>query len=121
VRELQLYGLAQTFLVHSGLMPASLISGQNLSASAFTMAPSASGVCRWRGKISIPRLPSRVRTAGSARASTAAALSRPMTSLGVPLGAKSPYHPDQETAGSPNSLKVGMSGAVSNRVSLVTA
>jgi hypothetical protein len=41
-------------------------------------------------KISNPRSMSRDRTAGSANASTAAALSLPMMSFGVPLGAKSP-------------------------------
>jgi hypothetical protein len=76
---------------HSGLMPNSLMIGHHFSASAFTSAPSASGVCRSRGKTSSPRAASRDRTAGSASASTAAALSLPMMSLGVPLGAKSPH------------------------------
>ena len=55
-----------------------------------TSAPSASGVCCSRGKISRPRSASRDRTAGSASASTAAALSLAMMSFGVPLGAKNP-------------------------------
>ena len=40
---------------------------------------------------------------------------------GVPLGAKNPYQLDWESAGSPISEKVGMSGATARRVSLVTA
>jgi putative ABC transport system substrate-binding protein len=41
--------------VHSALIPNSFIIGHHLSASAFTSAASASGVCRSRGKIFIPR------------------------------------------------------------------
>jgi hypothetical protein len=78
--------------VHSALIPNSFIIGHHFSASAFTSAASASGVCRSRGKISIPRSPSRERTVGWASASTAAALSLPTMSLGVRLGAKSPNH-----------------------------
>jgi hypothetical protein len=36
---------------HSVLIPNSLMSGHHFLASAFTSAPSASGVCRSRGKI----------------------------------------------------------------------
>jgi hypothetical protein len=75
-------------------------------------APSASGVCCSRGKISSPRPASRDCTAGSASASTAAALILPMMSLGVPLGAKSPNQLLLESAGKPISPKVGMSDAV---------
>src|ERR1700687_3567897 len=96
---------------HSPLIPNSLMSGHHFSASAFTSAPSASGVCRSRGKTSSPLSTHRDRTAGSANASPAAALSLLMTSLGVPLGAKSPNHSEKESAGSPISAKVGMSGA----------
>jgi putative ABC transport system substrate-binding protein len=106
---------------HSALNPASLMIGHHFSASALTNAPSAAGVCCSRGKTSSPRSASRDRTAGSARASTAAALSLPMMSFGVPLGAKRPYHADQETLGNPSSAKVGISGAAVRRVSLVVA
>jgi hypothetical protein len=64
--------------------------GHHFLASAFTSAPSASGVCRSRGKTSYPKSARRDRTAGSASASTAAALSLPMMSFGVLLGAKNP-------------------------------
>ena len=95
--------------------------GHHFSASALTNALSASGVCCSGGKISWPRSASRDRTARSASASAAAALSLPMMSFGVPLGAKSPYQGDHETAGSPSSAKVGISGATVRRVLLVAA
>jgi hypothetical protein len=85
------------------------VGGHHFSASAFTSAPSVSGVCCSRAKTSYPRSASRDRTAGSDSASTTAAFSFPMTSLGVPFGAKSPDQPEMESAGSPNSAKVGMS------------
>ena len=88
-----------------GLMPAALMIGHVLSASAFTSAPSASGVCRSRGKISYPRSTNRDRTAGSVSASTAAALSLLTIPFGVPLGAKIPNQADQEIFGSPSSAK----------------
>ena len=91
--------------VYSALTPNSLMIGHHFSAPAFTSAPSASGVCRSRGKTSNPKSTNRDRTAGSASASTAAALSLPMTSFGVPLGAKIPYQADQEIFGSPSSAK----------------
>ena len=62
-RNLVLVGSA-----HSALIPASLMIGHYFSASAFTNAPSASGVCCSGGKISWPRSASRDRTAGSASA-----------------------------------------------------
>src|SRR6267378_662179 len=67
-------------LPHSALIPNSLMIGHHFSASAFTSAPSVSGVCRSRGKISNPRAMKRDRTAGSASAPTAAALSLPTMS-----------------------------------------
>jgi hypothetical protein len=60
-----------------------LMSGHHFSAAAFIKAPSASGVCRSRGNISVLRSASRACTVGSASASTTAALSLPMISLGV--------------------------------------
>ena len=50
-------------------------------------------------------------TDGSANASKAALLSLMTMSFGVPLGAKSAYQADHESAGQPISLTVGTSGA----------
>ena len=72
---------------HSPLIPSCLMIGHHFSASAFCNWPSASGVCRSRGKISSPRSASRDRTAGSAKACTVASLSRLIMSFGVPFGA----------------------------------
>jgi hypothetical protein len=82
--------MARLVLAHSALIPNSLMRGHHFSASARCSVPSASGVCRSRGKISSPRSIKRDRTAGSARASTAVAFSLLMISRGVPLGAKNP-------------------------------
>src|SRR6516165_1920144 len=90
---------------YCALIPSSLMIGHHFSASAFTSVPSTSGVCRSRGKASYPSSASRERTAGSASATTAAALSLPMMSFGVPLGAKSPFHGDHEIMGNPSSAK----------------
>src|SRR5215813_4689950 len=106
---------AKKVLPHSALIPNSLMSGHHFSISAFCKAASASGVCWSRGKISISRAAKRDRTAGSASASTDAALSLPMMSFGVPLGAKSPTQLEWERAGNPISAKVGMSGAIARR------
>src|SRR5437762_5877886 len=76
---------------HSALTPSSLMIGHIFSTSAFSSVASDSGVCRSRGKASYPSSASRDRVAGSANASTAAALSLLIISFGVPLGAKSPY------------------------------
>jgi hypothetical protein len=70
-------------------MPAALMIGHHFSISALWNAASASGVCSSRGTICCPRLTSRSRTAGSASASTAAALSFAMISRGIPFGANS--------------------------------
>jgi hypothetical protein len=43
-----------------------------------------------------------------------------MMSLGVPLGATNPCQAEYDSAGSPISLKVGMSGADTSRASLIT-
>src|SRR5262249_36396729 len=107
--------------LHSALSPNSLMSGHHFSASAFTSAPSASGVCRSRGRTSSPSSMKRDLTAGSRSASTAAALSLPMMSDGVPLGAKSPNQLEKDTVGSPISPRVGMSDAAAMRASPVTA
>jgi hypothetical protein len=74
--EAQLFGFRITESVYSALIPNSLITGHHFSASAFTSAPSTSGVCCSRGKISNPSPIRRERTAGSARASTAAGPAR---------------------------------------------
>src|SRR5262249_24115047 len=76
-------------LAHSGLMPAALMIGHHFSASALWCAARASGVSWSRAGISCPSVVSRARTAGSAKGATGAALSLPITSLGVPLGAHS--------------------------------
>ena len=47
---------------HSALIPDSLMIGSHFAASAFTSAPSASGVWRSRGKMSSPRDAKRDRT-----------------------------------------------------------
>ena len=103
------------------LDPSFLMIGHHLAASAFCMAARASAVCCSRGKISNPRSASRDPTDGSVSAATAAALSLPMISAGVPLGAKIPYQLGKETDGSPISAKVGMSGAIIMRLSPVSA
>jgi hypothetical protein len=59
------------------------------------------------------RSASRACTVGSASASTTAALSLPMISLGVPLGAKSAPQASKEI-GSPISTSVGMSAPTPN-------
>src|SRR5215813_7725019 len=63
----------------------------------------------------------RDRTPGSASASTAAAFSLRIMSVGVPLGAKSPNQPEKESDGHPTSRIVGISGACDIRVPLSTA
>src|SRR5262249_24537524 len=65
-----------------------------LNIALLGRAPSASGVCCSREGSSCPCSASRVRTAGSAKASTTAALSLSMTIFGVPLGEKSAYQFD---------------------------
>src|SRR5436309_13275895 len=74
---------------YSPLMPAAFTIGHHFSTSALWSAPRYSGDCCWRGGISWPRSCSRACTAGSASASTTAALSLPTMSFGVPLGAHS--------------------------------
>src|SRR5215831_751582 len=64
--------------------------------------------------MSMPRSTSQDRTAGAASASTAAALSLPMMSFGVPLGAKSAYQPEKASTGRPISPSVGMSAAIAH-------
>ena len=76
----------------SGLISAALTIGSHFAISALCQAPSASGVS-WSGDgISRPRSSSRRFTAGSASASTTAALSRATMSLGVPFGTQSAFH-----------------------------
>ena len=67
-------------------IPNSLISGHHFSASALTSAELLGPLLVVQ--ISAPNSPIRARTFGSASASTAAALSLPTISSGVPLGAK---------------------------------
>jgi hypothetical protein len=100
-------------LLHSPLMFAALTMGHQRSISAFCRAPSASGVCCSRGKNSSPRSANRRRTAGSAIASTAAAFSLPMMSLGVPLGAHNETQDVKYAPAAPASSTVGMLGAAS--------
>ena len=86
--------------VHSACapIPAALMIGHHFSISAFWNVASPSGVCSGsRGATSSPRSANRLRTAGSASASTIAPLSLAMMSFGVPLGAKNPNHPDIES------------------------
>ena len=82
---------------------------------------SASGVCCSRGKISCPRSASRLRTAGSAKASTTAALSLAMTLFGVAFGAQMRVPGRDVEPGSPASSTVGISGAAAERLLAVTA
>ena len=71
--------------------------------------------------ISRPWSTMRERTAGSARASTTAALSLAITLLGAPLGTHSPHHREMWNPGRPASSTVGISGAAASRVLAVTA
>ena len=80
----------------SALMPAALMIGRH-----FCKAASPSEVCCSRGKTSNPGSASRVRTAASASGSTAAALSLPIISFEVPLGAKSHCHADHKPPAAP--------------------
>src|SRR6516164_7995767 len=105
---------------HFALISNSLMIGHHCSALALTKAPSASPVCRSRGKTSNPRSSIRERTAGSAKASMVVALRLQMTLAGVPLGANSPSQAVWESADSPISAKVGMLGASAMRAVLVT-
>jgi hypothetical protein len=96
--------------VHSACapIPAALMIGHHFSISAFWNVASPSGVCSGsRGATSSPRSANRLRTAGSASASTIAPLSLAMMSFGVPLGAKNPNHPDIESPGSPLPSEAG--------------
>src|SRR5207253_3101059 len=76
----------------STLTLAALIIGHHFAISAFCQAPSACGVSLSFGGICSPRFSSCLRTAGSFRASTAAALSFATTSFGVSLGTQRPDH-----------------------------
>src|SRR5438034_11394184 len=78
--------------VQSTLTLAALIIGHHFAISAFCQVPSASGVSLSFGGICSPRFSSCLRTAGSFRASTAAALSFATTSFGVSLGTQRPDH-----------------------------
>ena len=77
---------------HSPLMCAAVMMGHHFSISALWKAPSASGVCWARGKISCPSSASRARTVGAARASITAALSFAAMVFGVPLHSQNPCH-----------------------------
>ena len=73
---------------HSALIPNSFIISQRFSASAFTSAPSASGVLLVLSEKLQPQIDHRERTAGSARASAAAPLSLLTISLRRALGSE---------------------------------
>src|SRR5206468_2484547 len=89
---------------HSGgLMLAALMIGHHLSISALWKAPSASGVCSSGFAITCPSSMSRCRTAASARVSITAASSLATTSLGVPLGAHSPFQNEMYMPDTPTS------------------
>src|SRR5580704_6956247 len=79
---------------YSPRMPAALMIGHHFSISALWNAARPAGVCCTRGAISSPSSANRMRTFGSASASTNASLSLAMTDRGVPLGANRPNHPD---------------------------
>ena len=68
--------------------------GHHLSISTFWNAASPSGVCCARDATSSPNSVKRFWIAGSASASTVAALSLAMMSFGVPFGAQKPNQPD---------------------------
>ena len=106
---------------HSALMLAALMIGHHFSASAFWKAPSASGVCWSRRKISWPRLASRRCTLASAKASTTAAFSLMTISLGVRLGAQSANQIEKYNPANPASSIVGISGAAARRLLAVMA
>ena len=105
---------------HSPLMLAALMIGHHFSISALTSNPSDFGVCSEGGKISIPMLSSRRRTAASAKATIPAPLSFSMMFAGVPLGANMAHQGENVRAGNPTSAAVGISGAMLNRFLAVT-
>src|SRR2546421_410115 len=76
--------LSRPVVAHSLLIPAARMIGHHLSISALWWARSASGVCCSGGMISWPRSDIFLRTSGSAIAAIIAALSRAITSFGVP-------------------------------------
>src|SRR6186713_2595163 len=78
--------------IQSTLTLPDLIIGHHFAISAFCQAPSAAGVSLSAGGICKPRFSSCLRTAGSFRASTAAAFSFATTSFGVSLGTQRPDH-----------------------------
>ncbi len=88
------------------LISSSLMIGHQFSASTLRSAPSRRPSCAWKNfkpKVDNSRLHRRIGQCVNA-------LSLPIISLGMPLGANSPYQPEQVGAGSPSRQKVGMSG-----------
>src|SRR4029079_15009827 len=96
-------------------MPADLMIGHHLSISVFWNAASPSGVCWSRGATSSPNSVNRFWIAGSASASTVAALSLAIISFGVPFGAQKPNQPDMYNPGTPVSSDVGISDIEADR------
>src|SRR2546430_10929384 len=90
-------------------MAEDLMVRHHLSSSSFWNAARPSGVCCARGATVRPRSENRFWIAGSANASTVAALSLAMISFGVPFGAQKPNQPDIRSPGTPDSSEVGMS------------
>jgi hypothetical protein len=97
----------------------------SIIAAILAISPSARrerfGVSLSFGGICKPRFSSCLRTAGSFKASTAAALSFATTSLGVSLGTQRPDHSVMWNPGNPASSTVGMSAADSTRLLSVMA
>jgi hypothetical protein len=90
------------------------IIGCHLSISVCCRARNASGLCCSTEGMSWPRLPRRVRTAGSARAVLIAALIFAMIGSGVPFGTQSPCHTEAWKSGKAASSVVGTSGAAAS-------
>ncbi len=93
-------------------------TSDHFTTSALTIAAKSSGES---ATISAPSAPSFSRTSGSARIFTISVFSRFTIAGGVPAGAKTPCHEPTSKPGSPDSVSVGTSGAISDRFAVVTA
>src|SRR5262245_4574945 len=102
---------------HSALMLPVLITLAHFSVSSAMSLPKSAGE---PGSTAPPRSASRTLIMGSARAALTSLLSLSTISAGVPFGAPNPNHWLVSKPGR-NSLTVGMSGSISQRVALVTA
>src|SRR6516164_11347180 len=100
------------------LMPASLISGPQLSISDLRNCPSSAGVEPITNKPSCSRRPLIV---GSASAAAVSAYIFCTIAGGVLAGTKKAYHPETSKPVSPASASVGNSGAAGVRLLVVTA